>query len=146
MALPYTRGKAKESKYYKFEGSDSKKFRVARKNIQKVLSLFSSHFASNKCFSCLTTVFISDQTKEKPAYIVTYSLSLFDFLAQVYVSGFEERGHFGPDINFEILICTELVLNQLSFTACFMFIAVWIHFLCVLYKLFWPTAKRENHR
>ena len=48
-----------------------------------------------------------------------------------YVSGFEKRGHFGADLNFEILICAETVGNQLSFTACFMFIAARIHFLCV---------------
>ena len=46
-----------------------------------------------------------------------------------FVSGFEKKGHFGPDLNFEILICTEIIRNQLSFTACFMFIAAWGHFL-----------------
>ena len=35
-----------------------------------------------------------------------------------------KKGHFGPDLNFEILICTEITGNQPSFTACFMFIAV----------------------
>ena len=49
---------------------------------------------------------------------------------KLYVSGFEKRGHFGPDLNFEILICFETIENQLSFTACFMFLATWIHFLC----------------
>ena len=48
----------------------------------------------------------------------------------IYVSGFKKRGHFGRDLNFEILICTEIIGNQLSFTACFTFIAAWIHFLC----------------
>ena len=47
-----------------------------------------------------------------------------------YVSRFEKRGHFGPDLNFEMLICTESIGNQLSFAACFMFIAACIHFLC----------------
>ena len=46
------------------------------------------------------------------------------------MSGFEKRGYFGPDLNFEILICSEIIGNQLSFDACFMFIAAWIHFLC----------------
>ena len=41
----------------------------------------------------------------------------------LFVSGFEKRGHFGPDLNFEILISTEIIGNQLSFTTCFMFIA-----------------------
>ena len=47
------------------------------------------------------------------------------------MSEFEKRGHFGPDLSnyFEILICSETIGNQLSFTACFMFIAAWIHFL-----------------
>ena len=47
-----------------------------------------------------------------------------------YVSGFEKSGHIGPDLNFEILICSENVGNQLSFDAYFMVIAAWIHFLC----------------
>ena len=47
-----------------------------------------------------------------------------------YVSGFEKRGHFGPDLNFETLICSENIGNQLSFDTCFMFIAAWIHLLC----------------
>ena len=46
------------------------------------------------------------------------------------VSGFEKRGHFGPDLNCEILICSETIGNRLSFTVCFMFIAALIHFLC----------------
>ena len=46
------------------------------------------------------------------------------------VSRFEKRGHFGPDLNFEILKCSETIGNQLSFTACFMYIAAWIHFFC----------------
>ena len=33
----------------------------------------------------------------------------------MYVSGFDKRGHFGPDLNFEILICTEIIAEQLSF-------------------------------
>ena len=32
-------------------------------------------------------------------------------------------------IRTEILICTETIGGQLSFTACFMFVAAWIHFL-----------------
>ena len=40
-----------------------------------------------------------------------------------YVSGFEKRSHF-----IETLIWSESIGNQLSFNACFMFIAVWIHF------------------
>ena len=48
----------------------------------------------------------------------------------VCVSRFEKWVHFGPDLNFEILICTEIIGNQLSFTACFMFVAACIHFLC----------------
>ena len=44
------------------------------------------------------------------------------------VSGFEN----GPDFNFEILICSETIGYQLSFSACFMFIAAWIHFLSAL--------------
>ena len=46
-----------------------------------------------------------------------------------YVSGFEKKGHFGPDLNVEILICSETIRNELCFTARFMFIATWIHFL-----------------
>ena len=65
--------------------------------------------------------------KVKPAETLTRKCSLSILL---YVSGFEKRGHFGPDLNFEILICTEIIGNQLSFTACFMFVAAWIHFLC----------------
>ena len=49
---------------------------------------------------------------------------------QTYVSGFEKSGHFAPNLNFEILICSESIGNQLSFAACFMIIASWIHFLC----------------
>ena len=48
----------------------------------------------------------------------------------IYVSGFEKRGHFGPVLNYQILICTEIIGNQQSFTACFMFIAAWNHLLC----------------
>ena len=29
------------------------------------------------------------------------------YVQHTYVSESEERGHFGPDFNFEILICTE---------------------------------------
>ena len=32
--------------------------------------------------------------------------------------------------NFERLICSETTGNQLSFTACYMFIAAWIYLLC----------------
>ena len=46
-----------------------------------------------------------------------------------YGSGFEKRGHFAPDVSLEILICSEIIENKLSFAACFMFIAAWIHFL-----------------
>ena len=46
------------------------------------------------------------------------------------VSGFEKRGHFGPDLDFEILISSESIGNQLSFNAWFSFIAAWVHFLC----------------
>ena len=46
------------------------------------------------------------------------------------VSGFEKKGHFAPDLNFEILISSEIIGNQLTFAACFMFIAARIHFLC----------------
>ena len=45
----------------------------------------------------------------------------------IFMSGFEKRGHFGPDLNFDILIYTEIIGNLLSFTACFMFVAAWIH-------------------
>ena len=38
------------------------------------------------------------------------------------MSGFEKRGHFTPDLNFEILICSEIIGNQLSFGACVIFI------------------------
>ena len=55
------------------------------------------------------------------------------------MSQFEKRGHFGPDLNFEILIFSEIIGNQLSFAAGFMFIAALIHFLCAF--IFWPTAK-----
>ena len=48
----------------------------------------------------------------------------------IYVRGFEKRGHFAPDVNFETLIYSEIIGNQLSFAACFMFIASWIHFYC----------------
>ena len=41
----------------------------------------------------------------------------------------------------EILICTEIIGNQLSFAACFMYVTAWIHFYACLSKLFWPTAK-----
>ena len=51
------------------------------------------------------------------------------FITYTYVSGFEKRGHFGPDLNFKILIFSEIIGNQVSLTACFMFIASWIHFL-----------------
>ena len=61
----------------------------------------------------------------------------------LYLSEFEERGHFCPDINFEILICSESIGNQLLFNACFMFIAVWIHLLC-MFKV--TSAKRETKR
>ena len=61
------------------------------------------------------------------------------------MSGFEKRGHFGPDLNFEILICSETIGNQLSLTACFTFIHVCSCldslFMRILYKLVCPTAK-----
>ena len=44
------------------------------------------------------------------------------------ISTFEKRGHLCPDLNIEILICTQSIGNQLSFTVCLMFIASWIHF------------------
>ena len=44
--------------------------------------------------------------------------------------GFEKRGHFGMDLNFEVLICTKNIGNQLSFTAFFTSKAAWIHILC----------------
>ena len=53
-------------------------------------------------------------------------------ICTMYVSGFEKRGHFRPDLNFEILICTEITGNQRSFTASFMFIATRIDFLNAL--------------
>ena len=34
-----------------------------------------------------------------------------------FVSRFEKRGHFAPDLNFETLICTEITESQLSFAA-----------------------------
>ena len=45
------------------------------------------------------------------------------------VRGFEKRGYFGPHLNSEILIYSVITGNQLSFTACFMFIAALVHFL-----------------
>ena len=50
----------------------------------------------------------------------------------LFVSGFEKRGHTGLVLNFEVLILSENIGNQLSFTASFMFIPAWIHFLCKL--------------
>ena len=46
-----------------------------------------------------------------------------------YESGLENRGNLAPYLDFEILICSEIIGNQLSLAACFMFIAAWIHFL-----------------
>ena len=49
----------------------------------------------------------------------------------VYVSKFENWGHFGPDLNFEILIHTENIESKLSLAGCFMIIAAWISFMHV---------------
>ena len=61
-----------------------------------------------------------------------------------YVSRFEKRGHFGPELNFEIVICTEIIGIQLSFTACFMFIAAWIHFLCLFIETLLVNCETEK--
>ena len=37
----------------------------------------------------------------------------------IYVIGFEKTGHFGQDLNFEILIRSESIRNQLSFQCMF---------------------------
>ena len=63
----------------------------------------------------------------------------------INVSEFEKKGHFGPDPNFEIMVCSESIRNQLSFIACFMFIAVKINFYARLCKLLWLTVKFRNH-
>ena len=63
------------------------------------------------------------------------------FTGKIFVSGFEQRGHLGRDLNFEILIYSQSIENQLSFNACFTFIAAWVTFYAHLYKLLWPTAK-----
>ena len=55
-----------------------------------------------------------------------------DVVEFTFVSGFDKRGHFGPDLTFEILICSEIIVNQLSFDAYFMLIAAWIHFCYAL--------------
>ena len=60
------------------------------------------------------------------------------------MSGFEKRSHFGPDLNFEILICTETRGNQLSFIACFMFVAAWIHFLCAFIQTILANCETEK--
>ena len=69
------------------------------------------------------------------------TVNLDIFLVKLFLSGFEKKGHLGPDLNSEILICSETIGNQQSFTACFMFIDAWIHIYARLYKLVWPTAK-----
>ena len=60
------------------------------------------------------------------------------------MSGFEKRGHFGPDFNFEILIFSDTIGNQLSFDACFMFIDAWIHYLCTFILAL--LANRETEK
>ena len=65
------------------------------------------------------------------ANIFSVKWSKVGTICTMYVSKFKKRGHFGPDLNFAILICTEIKENQLSFTACFMFIATWTDILSV---------------
>ena len=42
-----------------------------------------------------------------------------------------EKGPLWSKSEFEILIPSESIKNQLSFDACFIIIAAWIHFLCM---------------
>ena len=52
-----------------------------------------------------------------------------------------KNGQFGPDLNIEILICSESRKNKLSFNTCFIFIVAWVRFYVRLYKILWLTAK-----
>ena len=66
------------------------------------------------------------------------------FLHAPYVSVLEKKGQFGPDLNIEILICSESRKNKLFFNACFMFVATWIHFLWVF--IYATLANRETEK
>ena len=101
-ALSHTKGKVKKGKYYKFEGSDSKKFCVAMQNIQKVLLLLSSHFSNNRRFDCLTTVFINDQTKKRlltqlPTHF-SYLTSQCRYISRLFFCTVNDGGQLLQDI------------------------------------------------
>ena len=73
------------------------------------------HKHQMKCFKCLCY------------WCFCYNFTHFNV---VYASRFEKRGQILPDLNFEIVISSEDIANQLCFIASFTFVASKNQLLC----------------